>query len=253
MEIEAGFERDDFVLPEEGQPDTRALAEALGALGFERLGVKWERGTAAPGAEPKLMRSPTFANPRVAAFASIWYSNDGTARVYFFTPFQTGECVFTSAYPRVHHTRTRNAVMTGTTGLTLAEVLAVHGRGVEELKGRGLKVFAAWGKRERLIANELYYRNPDTELRVNYRHDAAAFFRISFTGVAAVSFLIWLLSAPPAPLARAIAATSACAMVGSAWYEVVVFSQRDLPWYRRFPTLVTPIGVAMLAWLVLRP
>lgn len=249
-EIESGFERDDFELVPDSSEAARSRTSELNALGFERLGVSWERGRPSPGAEVHLTQSVCFANAPAEAFASYFFNQEGVPRLYFFTPFRTGEYVLTSTYPRLHEKRTKRAILSGTERLPLVEVLEIHKKGIAEFKKAGLLPFASWSKRDRLASIDLYYRNPDSMLHLMERHNFTVFLEVLSYLVTPICVLVWLLNDKPAPLARAIAATSTCAMLALSCYSSFAYFDRLKPWYWRYPVIAVPLGLLALAWLI---
>lgn len=136
---------------------SRALVEALEALGFERLGVRFERGLFGLG----VVRSICFASKKDRVFASIVLSRRKAESYFLLSTFENGAVVFTSNNPGLQRPIATSdcrygAVLQGTP----AELLHVHRQRVLEFERQGYALAQDFSHEGRNAATRAYYRNP---------------------------------------------------------------------------------------------
>ena len=233
-ELFFGFEWHSFRYPEEKDPGVAAYLAALEALGFQRLGVKWE---APPGWER--MHSLEFASPQHQCFASCAVSN-GEPSLHLLTTFTDGTVVVTWFGSVNAQSRSRRFVHRNVRGDSPPELLAAHTEEVQRQQAKGKEVCDDWSAQGRLDASCLYYANPDNPLAL-YGHRQRAFWLSALCDVAFAAVWLLVLLWPVNPqVALALVVNVSATMALSHW-SATRGAPRTTAW------LATAMAVASIA------
>ncbi|MBN2493722.1 MAG: hypothetical protein JXR96_03935 [Deltaproteobacteria bacterium] len=139
--------------------------EELSALGFESIGVVYEK----PPAAARIWQI-ALASRRRRSFASVGRWTGRKRNVFFLTTFTNGAVICTrldagGAIAR----QTDMFIDGGLTGGTVAEVLQLHESRVEQFVKQGYTTVGDYSLEGRLEAFRAYYRNP--ELKKKFRKE----------------------------------------------------------------------------------
>lgn len=160
-ELTCGYEPPEAVFEGESDEPLRTAVSDLLALGYTRLGVKWEGNSL----RPERSRMLNLAGPRQQCFVGWHRDAQGQLLFHALTVFEDGGYIITWSGGPFAPQETERVRCNVLPGAGVGQVLARHANGLERMKRAGHRVVERWTPDDHLAAIRAFYAHPENPVR----------------------------------------------------------------------------------------